>query len=466
VPDSDFAALAAAIAGEVILPDSAAYETVRKPAWAQYEHVRPTAVVRCRVPADVAAAIALARRLGSTLATRSGGHCFAGRSTTRGVLIDVSAMCSVKVSDRIATVGAGAVLGDIYEQLDGHGRTIAGGACPTVGVAGLTLGGGLGILGRRYGLTSDRLAAAQVVLADGRIVDCHARSEDELFWALRGAGAGGFGVVTRFVFETVPTQELTCFQLAWPLADAAALLEAWQSWAPDAPDELAASLLLNAFAEAGRTPVATLYGAMLAGKEETAVLLDELVVRSNTDPHAASLQELPHSAAKRYLAENAPGAERVDAEAAGGRASGLPLVFSKSEFFRRPLPRQAIAALVEHFAAGSATGQARELDFTPWGGAYNRVEPHATAFVHRAERFVLKHAVTLDAGASIEERNTAREWLVSSWELAHPYGSGGVFPNFADSDLDDWSPAYYGGNRERLLRIKARYDPENVFRAL
>jgi FAD/FMN-containing dehydrogenase len=144
----DLAALEAAIDGTVLLPCSPDYELARKPAWAQFEEVLPEAVVLCRVPADVAETIAFARRLGMETVARSGGHCFAGRSSTRGILIGVSPMSSVSVADGIATVGAGALLGDIYEHLDALGLTIAAGSCPSVGIAGLTLGGGLGILGR------------------------------------------------------------------------------------------------------------------------------------------------------------------------------------------------------------------------------------------------------------------------------------------------------------------------------
>jgi FAD/FMN-containing dehydrogenase len=429
------------------------YDRVRKPAWAQFEAVRPELVVSCAVPADVAEAIAFARGSGMETAVRSGGHCFAGRSSTRGVLIDVSPMRSVSVADGIAIVGAGALLGEVYDGLEPLGLTIAAGACPTVGIAGLTLGGGLGILGRRYGLTSDQLVRAEVVLPDGRFVECDEYREADLFWALRGAGAGQFGVVTRFAFRTVPADDVTCFKLAWPHAHAASLIEAWQAWAPEAADELAASLLLNASADL-EPPVVTLFGAMLAAESETAALFDELIVRVGVDPASTELEQLSHGAAKRYLAERAPGAE----------AAGPSLVFSKSEFFRRPLPPEAIASLVDAFSAGRASGQARELDFTPWGGAYNRTPPEASAFVHRSERFLLKHAVVLDPDAGEPERDAGRAWLARSWAIVHEWGAGGVFPNFPDPDLTGLGRAYHGSNYERLTRIKAAYDPDNVFR--
>jgi FAD/FMN-containing dehydrogenase len=456
------AALEAAIEGKVLAHDSREYELLRKPAWAQFEPVRPEVVVVCANPADVAATIAFAQRIGAETVVRTGGHCFAGRSSTRGILIDLSDMRSVSVADGLATVEAGALLGDVYDRLDGHGLTIAAGACPSVGIAGLTLGGGLGILGRRYGLTSDQLVGAQVALADGRIVDCDEHREADLFWALRGAGGGQFGVVTSFVVRTVPADDLTCFKVTWRYTQAAGAIELWQDWAPNAPDELSASLLVNAPQDLDE-PVVTLFGGMLGTEAETADTLDRLIGRLNAEPISTTLAQMRHRLAKRFLAEQAPGAERQDS-APPVEPSRRSLMFSKSEFFRRPLPPHAIAPLVDVFATGREIGQARELDFTPWSGAYNRPRSDATSFAHRNESFLLKQAVVLESDASAHRRDAARGWLARSWSLVHPHGSGGVFPNFPDPDLADWRRAYHGANYERLTHIKARYDPDNVFR--
>jgi FAD/FMN-containing dehydrogenase len=450
----DWDALRGAIAGEVILPGSPGYELARKPPIARFHDVLPAAVVRCATPADVGATVRLARRAGLPTATRSGGHCFAGHSSTRGVVIDVTPMRSVSVEGGVATVGAGARLGELYDSLAALGRTIPAGCGPSVGIAGLTLGGGLGILGRSYGLTSDHLRAAQAVLADGRVVDCDDHHDQDLLWALRGAGAGGFGVVTSLVFGTVPAPAVTSFHLVWPHGRAVPAIDAWQSWAPAAPDELAASLLVTAPADLGRPPAVHLFGAMLGAGPDTEKLLDELVVRVGADPASAALEHLPFRDAKRYLAEHGPGDDRP-----------LGQLFSKSEFFGRPLPSEAVAAVVDNLSELRVQGQSRELDFTPWGGAYNRVRADATAFVHRDARFLLKHAVVVGPGASPAERRASRRWLASSWAAVHPWGSGGVYPNFPDPDLDGWAHAYYGANDGRLRRAKRRYDPDNVFRS-
>lgn len=451
---AELTALHRTIAGEVLLPRTAAYEAVRRPPIGRFHHVSPQAIVRCTTPADVAEAIAFARRGGLELTVRAGGHCFAGRSSTDGMLVDVSLMNAVLVGDGVATVGAGARLGDVYDALGAHGLAIAAGCGPTVGIAGLALGGGLGILGRKHGLTSDQLVAAQVVLADGRVVDCDEQSDAELFWALRGAGGCQFGVLTALTLRTLPAPATTTLHLQWPHQDGVAIAGAWQAWAPDAPVELAASLLATAGADPAEPPRVHVFGAMLGTRDEAATLLDELVARAGADPTSVSLLELPYRQAKRRLAEHAP------AEEAAPDAHG----FAKSEFFRRPLPTETIAALLDHLAAGRARGEQRGLDFTPWGGAYNRIRADATAFAHRAERFLLKHDVTIGPGAAAAQRRSARDWLARSWALVHPWGSGRVYPNFPDPELDDWAAAYHATNLDRLMRIKAAYDPDNVFR--
>ena len=443
LPDSAWRELETAVGGDVVRPGAADYDTLRRPAIPRFEDVRPAAIVRCAGPEDVAAALAFARSAGLPVAVRSGGHCFAGRSTSEGVVLDVSPLGAVAVAGERATIGAGARLGDVYDALDAHGLTIPAGCGPTVGIAGLTLGGGLGILGRLHGLTSDSLRAAQVVLADGRVVTCDAETEADLLWALRGAGGGRFGVVTSLVFETIPAPPMTAFELVWAPAAAAALMAAWQEWAPAAPDAMAASLLLNAD---GGTLRVRVFGAMAASEAETTRQLDQLAAAA---PTAATVRTGSSREAKRFLS----GLGEADEEDAGHP-------FSKSEFIAQRLPSEAIDALLAHLR--TAPGAA-ELDFSPWGGAYTRVAREATAFAHRTARFLLKHAIVVDPDATAGGRAAARDWLARSWELAHPFGTGGVYPNFPDPDLDDWDAAYHGANRERLLAVKRRYDPDGVF---
>jgi len=422
---------------EVLRPGAPGYEDARKPAIARFHDTMPAAVARCRTAADVAEALALARDERLPVAVRSGGHCFAGRSSTTGVVIDVAPMDAVAVADDEATIGAGARLGAVYDALDARGVTIPAGCGTEVGVAGLTLGGGVGLLGRMHGLTSDSLRGAEVVLADGRVVACDAERHADLFWALRGAGAAGFGVVTALRFATLPAPEVaTRVHATWPAGAAAAVTAAWQDWAPDGPDELAATLLLGAGG-------ATVTGAFIGPRETAARLVGELGV----EPAELVLEPASYHAVKRALA----GLGGVDDALSEGHT------FSRSELFDRSLPANAIAALCEHLRAAPADC---EIDATPMGGAYNRVAEHATAFAHRGALFVLKHTAVVAAG---EDTAAARDWLERSFAIVHPWGSGRVYPNFPERGLLDAERAYYAGNLERVREVKARYDPGGVF---
>jgi FAD/FMN-containing dehydrogenase len=421
----DWEALQRSIAGEVLTPESDGYDAARRPAIARFQDIWPEAVVRCAAPEDVAEAIGFARRERLAVAARSGGHCFAGRSTTTGMVIDVGPLDAVSVSDGVATIGAGARLGAVYDALLQHGATLAAGCGPQVGIAGLTLGGGLGIMGRKHGLTCDQLLGAEVVLADERRVVCDEHHHEDLFWALRGAGGGHVGVVTSFTFRTVPPPEVTAFDLRFE--DAAQTITAWQEWAPDAPDELAASLIVTA----GDPPDVKVFGAMLGSRADTEALLVQL-----GEPLSAELHHGSHREVKRHLAGE------------GGDEDGHP--YSRSHFFRGRLPAEA---LVEHLNAGRRPGETRELDFSPWGGAYCRVPADATAFPHRDARFLLKLGVVLEPGM------TPDGWLDRAWELTRPYATGGAYVNFPDPALLDPASAYWGDNQERVRAVKRRYEP-------
>jgi FAD/FMN-containing dehydrogenase len=435
VPDLD--SLRGALDGDLLTPESPGYDAARRPALVRYRDVRPRAVVRCASVRDVAATIAYARDTGTHVVPRGGGHCFAGRSSTEGVVLDLGRLAAVAVgADGVATIGAGARLAQVYDGLHERGRTIPAGCGPTVGIAGLTLGGGLGLLGRRHGLTCDALVGARVVLADGRVADCDADRDPDLFWALRGAGGGQFGVVTALRFATLPEPRATRFELRWPDAAAAAVVAAWQEWAPGAPDDVTAGLAV--VAEPGRPLRVVAFGAALRAAESTSVQLGTLVAAVGTRPEVQVRGGLTVRDLKRSFADPGTGADGVRTT-------------SRSELFARPLPAPAIDALLDELAR-SPRGR-RELALTPLGGAYDRVAPDATAFAHRGQRFLLEHVAGDDTA-----------WLDRSWAIAHEHGSGRVYPNFPDPRLDGWAEAYHGDNLARLSAVKQAYDPGRLFR--
>jgi FAD/FMN-containing dehydrogenase len=348
----------------------------------------------------------------------------------------MSGLDGISVADGgVATIGAGARLGRVYAGLHAYGQTLPAGCGPTVGITGLTLGGGIGLLGRKHGLTCDRLVGAQVVLADGSVVDCDHDHEPDLFWGLRGAGGGQLGVVTLLRFDTVPEPMSTRIEAHWSDIALEQLVSAWQAWAPDAPDELIANLTL--VSEPGAPVQATLFGASTLEQGSTRELLQELIDGAGAAPTIELRSGLPYHHLKSTFADPRDVPERA--------------LRIRSEFFSHSMAYGTLASLLSQLGDSGTFGR-REIAFTAMGGAYNRVAEAATAFAHRSERFVLEHIAEADD-----------PWVDGSWATAHADGSGRVYPNFPDPALDDWAVAYHAGNYPRLRAVKNAYDPHRFF---
>jgi FAD/FMN-containing dehydrogenase len=433
---STFELLSHRLDGELIDRRSPRFEEAWLPARAHEGATEPTAVVRCASVGDVVRTLQCA---GEThVVPRAGGHCFAGRSSTTGIVLDVGPLDGVEVdgAGRVE-IGAGARLGRIYDALHAVGRALPCGCGPTVGIAGLTLGGGLGLLGRRHGLTCDHLVGAEVVLADGRVVRCDAERDPGLFWGLRGAGGGQLGVVTSLVFDTIPEPVLTRFELEWTSYAAEAVLHRWQAWAPDAPPEITADLTL--VAEPGRPDRVLVFGAAVADSVRTLDLL-------------APLTDLLPEPLARDVEDGLPYRDLKAAFAGLDRAEQTTVWKSRSEYVDR-LPAAVVTDLVAVLRSDRRPGAGRALNLTALGGAYDAVPPAATAYAHRGRRFLLEHVAHADPG-----------WVDRSWETAHVAGTGQVYPNFPDPALTDPMRAYHGANLERLRAVKRRYDPQRRFR--
>src|SRR5436190_3249560 len=224
-----WARLVEQVRGSVIRPGDSAYRNARVDYDPRFDDIRPAAIVFVESERDVARTIAFARENHVPFAVRCGGHSYAGYSLSEGIVLDVSRMSAVRAeAGGLATVGAGARLIDVVSGLAPAGLMVPGGTCATVGISGLTLGGGQGVTARLFGLTCDSLEAARVVTADGRVLTCDADHHPDLFWALRGGGGGNFGVVTLFSFRTHTAPTLTLAALRWPWSAAGAVLGAWQ----------------------------------------------------------------------------------------------------------------------------------------------------------------------------------------------------------------------------------------------
>jgi FAD/FMN-containing dehydrogenase len=455
LPAQAWRQLSRSMIGPLLRPGHEQFETLHRPATNRYPAPLPQAIARCATPVDVAHAINFAQRYGLETAVRGGGHSFADHSSTTGLLIETGLMDAVAVDGGLTRIGAGARLAEIYRTLHQHQAAIPAGCGPTVGIAGLALGGGLGVLGRTYGLTCDRLTAVQIVLADGAVITCDDTSDPDLYWALRGAGAGNFGVVTALTFRTVAEPEAVAFRLTWPDDDALATLIAWMEWEAKTPDAMAASLVVRAAGDSSARPQAHLIGAFLADEPAAADALLHFERRAGAAVRSRRPSAAPINDVKAQLAE-------FGAEIGAGSATAVD--HTGSEFHREPLPASSIVALHQALTTDRIPGQARELAFTPMGGAYNRMPADATAFVHRGDKFLLEYTATSDPAQPAASQRAAYHWLSHVRELLDGHGTGRAYQNFPDPQLADPLRAYYGQNLPRLRDVKRHYDPDDFFR--
>jgi FAD/FMN-containing dehydrogenase len=456
----------------LVRPGDAAYTVAKRQFDPRFDSLHPAGIAYCGNPADVSTCLAFVRKYGVPVAARSGGHSYAGWSSGSGLIVDVTRMAGVSVSgtaQTTATVGAGTRLVDFYNGLSAHGRVVPGGSCPTVGIAGLTLGGGIGVVSRAYGLTSDNVTSLQIVTADGVLRTCSASSNPDLFWACRGGGGGNFGVVTSFTFATHPASEIILFFLSWPWSQAARVISAWQSWAPHAPDELWSNLHLAA-APGGSIPSIQVGGTYLGSVSAASALLEKLYAAAGSAPSAPFLEVSP-SWLHAMLVEAGCASLTVDechlpTQNPAGQLSRAS-EYAKSDFFTKPLSSQGIGTLLSGVESlqrvSGASGGAGGIAFDALGGAVNRVAPGATAFVHRDALFQAQYTTTWPAGSAPAGVARQHAWQQSFWQSMRPYASGQAYQNYIDPALANWQQAYYGANFSRLTQVKGTYDPDRVF---
>jgi len=411
--------------------------------------------VRCTGTADVVDAIAFARSHGMLVAVRGGGHSIAGLSSSRGgLLLDLGPMRGVVVDPerRLAHVQGGALWGDADRETQRFGLATPGGVVSDTGVAGLTLGGGYGWLRRKYGLSSDNLVAAQVVLADGRVVTASEDQNPDLFWALRGGG-GNFGVVTAFTFRLHAVGPEVGFSATfYPMEEVGEVLHGFRATVEQLPDDVTATCVTITFPANPEMPEAihdrqvAIVGGVYAGSDpaeglEIMAPLRELgtplfdmsgptpfvAVQSGFDP-LFPRQQLHAYWKSQYLEELSDAA--IDVIAA------------------RAQDRPAPMTLVNTFHMGGAIGA---------------VDPEATAFSERTAQYM----ISID-GMWTDETQTARtkDWVRATFDEVSRYGTGGVYLNFTgrDEELSANVDSAFGRNLARLAQIKAKYDPENFFR--
>jgi len=445
------------------LPGDASYHKARELFDPRFDRLMPAGIAYCGGHADVSACLSFATKFGLPVRARAGGHSYAGwSSVTGGLVIDVSRISHFAPGSGTVTVGTGIDLITLYGHLAALGLAVPGGSCPTVGLAGLALGGGVGVLSRQLGLTCDNIESLRIVTADGSVLTCDSTQHSDLFWACRGGGGGNFGVATSFTLRTHRLGSLVRFFLRWPWSKAAEVVGAWQSWAPAAPDALWSNMHLSAaFGGAPQVSVGGTYLGSVAGARR---LLGHLYGKVGSAPSLAIVESQSFLDVMLIEAGCLPtGSVRL----CRTQAKRVPF-FAKSDFFTTRLSASGIAVLlagIERLASiAGASGGAGSIAFDAFGGAINKVPAGATAFVHRDALFLAQYYTGWNFPGSPAGVARQHDWLRSFYADLHPHASGQAYQNYIDPDLTNWRQAYYGANYARLSAVKAKYDPAGLFR--
>jgi FAD/FMN-containing dehydrogenase len=454
---ADWKQLAEHVDGTLARPRSATYNTVRLTANPRYDNARPVAVLSVANARDVATAFSFAQDHGVPVAIRAGGHSYPGWSSGDGALvIDVRPLDDVSLHGTTATVGAGASLVQVYDALGTRGRGIPGGSCPTVGIAGLTQGGGVGVLTRAYGLTCDSVTAMQVVLADGRVVTASADEEPDLFWALRGGGGGHLGVATSFTFRTFSAPTITRAYVAWPFSAAGQVVPQWLRSVPNADPRLWATLKLLG----GRTHpsgpalfMSATWTGPASGMDAALNPLLSKVPAPSTDSRSTA------SYLDTMLTYAGCSSIPVDQCHTGPGGSLDREAFAATSHIITDADVD-MGALLDRVEAAQSSGlKEAGISIDALGGKVDDVGASDSAFGHRGALTTVQYTATYTSGPATAATSYVRGFrsaMTSSWGI-------GAYVNYADASLTDYQQAYFGPNAGRLAQTRATYDPDGFF---
>ncbi|MGA8248830.1 MAG: FAD-binding protein, partial [Nocardioides sp.] len=449
--------LARSVSGSLARPGSASYDTVRLVQNPRFDGARPLAVLSVAGAKDVATAFAFAQDHALPVAIRSGGHSYPGWSAGDGALVvDVRPLHRISLTGTTATVGAGASLVQVYDALGTRGRGSAGGSCPTVGIAGLTQGGGVGVLTRAHGLTCDAVTALRVVLADGRIVTATADHEPDLFWALRGGGGGHLGVVTSFTMRTFAAPTITRAYLAWPYSAAAHVVPHWLATAPTADRRLWSTLKhLGGAAHPGGPVVfmsATWTGPSSAMDTALRPFLSGAPTPTTDSRHTAGYLDT--------MLTYAGCASIPVGRCHTGPGGSLPRERFGATSHVIAQDRLDVTTILDRVEAAQGSGlKEAGISIDALGGAVDDVGATDTAFGHRGALATVQYTATYTSGPATRALHYVRGFrqaMVPTW------GSG-AYVNYADASLAHARADYFGANAARLADARASYDPHHFF---
>lgn len=433
----------------LILPSNSDYDVARS-VWNGMIDKKPLMVAMCNNVNDIVKCVNFARKQKLRVSIKGGGHSVAGKSVCDdGLMINLSQMNAVMVNSKenTVTVQSGATIGDLDKETQRFGLATPVGIVSKTGIAGLTLGGGYGYLGRSYGLTSDNLISADLITANGEVIKASESENSDLFWALQGGG-GNFGIVTSFKFKCHQVgPEVMVAKIFYPIEDAKEVLKFYKTFSNTAPDELATSALII------RIPPVEPFPKEIQGKLSVFVLacyskdiesgkraMEPLETFGN--PMLRVIMPTPFLEAQTAFDQGMPNGMRY---------------YWKSHFLET-LTEDAIDVFVNH--TKNVPGIFTIVGFDPFGGAINRIKENATAFSQRSASYILGIW-----GGWIEQNEDEEiiNWIRELYEKMKPFASGGTYGNFLSKDDDNKIKASFGSNYERLQRVKRKYDPNNFF---
>jgi FAD/FMN-containing dehydrogenase len=434
-----------ALNGQLHRPGETGYEAAHQLFNLRFDSVRPAGVVRITTVDDVREAVRFARKNGLVCVPKGGGHSYVGASTvSNGLVIDVGSARSVHYANNAVTIGAGAKLYDVHAALDKYGQSLPTGTCPTVGIAGLALGGGIGVHTRSYGLTSDRILSMQVVTADGVFRNVSPTQEPDLYWALRGGGGGNLAIVTAFRLTPIRAAKLGFFRLSWPESTAAAVVRGWQRFAHEAPTSGWANLIIDA--QSNGTLTVHAVGVSTTGSAAAAAAQLESFVGSRATGRSLSVKT--HMEAVRYLG--------------GGTSSPRTGFLAGSDVLRGPMDAATINALLGAVKAAARAHVKASAVIDPLGGQAAKQPPGGSAWPWRSALGVIQWYVGLAARPTAPSLRAAQNFVTSGHHAVSKASAGG-YVNYLEVGRS--VPSYYGSSMDRLRAVKKKYDPTNFFRA-
>ncbi len=447
----------------LIRPSDPGYDLARRVRNRAFDGIRPRAVVMAHTVADVQDAVQWAAAHDVPVVPRCGGHSYVGQSTTDGLVISLVPMAGVAVDTKAMTaeVGGGAINIDVNVALLQQGVGLPTGSCPSVGIAGLTLGGGIGFSSRKWGLMCDNLLGVDVVLASGKVVTADADNLPELLWACRGGAGGNFGIVTAFRYRVHEVEPVSTFSIKWPWTSASAVLDAWQRWAPHAPVGVFSVCTLTKNRD---TPSIGSHGRFFGSAKELRKLVEPLLAAA--EPRRKTIKDRTlwsgHVTGPKCWPD--PSVCHSFNHPQPGRYKQTSYVV-KSDYFRRELSEEGRDTLIRWIEKGqdqAITWGGIILD--SMGGVINRIPKGDTAYVHRDCLIQAEYVAHWRPKTKPAKVEANKAWMREMYAAMRPHASGECYQNYPDLDLKDWDKAYFGDNLPRLRECKRITDPDGLFR--